>query len=225
MRFKSILVLIGFLSYGWMSHGQGRSLNFISTQSIDVSLFPAPPSDQSPEGLKDLEDVYQLQITRTQERCQQAAKDITLSMGVLYGPPMGPLTREEVRGIQNLSRLVFADADYYVNRVKSRWRRLRPFERSRRIVPCIPPHASSSYPSGHATISRAFALVLAEIYPEKREALLERSNVVAMSRVVGGVHHPIDIQAGQYLAGLIVDQMKQNRNFQATLAPLRTRER
>jgi acid phosphatase (class A) len=64
---------------------------------------------------------------------------------------------------------------------------------------------SPSYPSGHATRGLAYAAVLAELVPERREALLERGRQVGVDRVIGGVHWPSDIEAGQRLGAALVE--------------------
>ena len=42
-------------------------------------------------------------------------------------------------------------------------------------------------------------MVLAELRPERREALLAQGRQVGVNRVIGGVHYPSDIEAGQKL--------------------------
>lgn len=53
-----------------------------------------------------------------------------------------------------------------------------------------------SYPSGHATISGAAAATLAAFFPRDAAHLRDQAEAAARSRVLGGIHWPIDGRAG-----------------------------
>ena len=53
-----------------------------------------------------------------------------------------------------------------------------------------------SYPSGHATVSGAASTVLAAYFPEDAPRLRVSANDAAYSRIVGGIHWPLDSKAG-----------------------------
>ena len=56
-----------------------------------------------------------------------------------------------------------------------------------------------SYPSAHATVSNAAAVVLANLFPDEELDLLALATEAAASRAWGGIHFPIDNDAGQLL--------------------------
>jgi undecaprenyl-diphosphatase len=64
------------------------------------------------------------------------------------------------------------------------------------------PH-THSFPSGHATMSFACAVVLAGAFPRCRIPLLLLAAAVAWSRVYVGVHYPLDVLAGAALGAAI----------------------
>lgn len=56
-----------------------------------------------------------------------------------------------------------------------------------------------SYPSAHATVSNAAAVVLSHLFPNDALDLLALATQAADSRAWGGIHFPIDNDAGQLL--------------------------
>jgi membrane-associated phospholipid phosphatase len=56
-----------------------------------------------------------------------------------------------------------------------------------------------SYPSAHSTVSNAAAVVLAHLFPDEELDLLALATEAAASRAWGGIHFPIDNDAGQLL--------------------------
>jgi len=53
-----------------------------------------------------------------------------------------------------------------------------------------------SYPSGHATVSGAASTVLAAYFPQDAGQLRASANDAAYSRIVGGIHWPLDSKVG-----------------------------
>jgi len=70
----------------------------------------------------------------------------------------------------------------------------------------------------------AFALLLAELAPERRDAILEAGRQVGVDRVVGGVHFPTDIEAGQRLGAEWARAWLAVPEHRARLAALRAAE-
>jgi acid phosphatase (class A) len=64
-------------------------------------------------------------------------------------------------------------------------------------------------------------LVLIEMVPEKRDAILARADEYARNRLVCGVHYPSDIQASKLVAYSIHSVMDTNPQFQKELAAAR----
>ena len=88
-----------------------------------------------------------------------------------------------------------------------RWtRRPRPFAADVRIRAWIAPLDEFSFPSGHTLHAVAFTIVALAYYPQLAWLLLPFTAMVALSRVVLGLHWPSDVLAatvlGSGLAGL-----------------------
>jgi acid phosphatase (class A) len=85
--------------------------------------------------------------------------------------------------------------------------------------PAKPP--SFSYPSGHATLGWAYALVLAELAPDRAAEILARGRVFGESRVACGVHYPTDIEAGRTNGASLIAVLHANPDFRADLEKAR----
>jgi acid phosphatase (class A) len=77
---------------------------------------------------------------------------------------------------------------------------------------------SFSYPSGHSTETMVLALVLADLFPDKHDAIIAEARSIGWHRVQIARHYPTDIYAGRVLAQAIVKQMEKNADFQKDLA-------
>jgi acid phosphatase (class A) len=78
-----------------------------------------------------------------------------------------------------------------------------------------------SYPSGHSTRATVFAGLLAELWPDQREAILATGRECGWLRVEGGVHYPTDIYADRVLGQAIVRELLRNPAFQRDFAAVR----
>lgn len=90
---------------------------------------------------------------------------------------------------------------------------------------CIPREdwmkTNASYPSGHSMTGWAWALILAELAPQKADAMLDVGKQVGESRIICGVHYASDIDAGRTLAGAMVARLHGDPQFQADMKKAR----
>ena len=82
----------------------------------------------------------------------------------------------------------------------------------------LAPSEVVAYPSGHSTAGTVMALVLAEMFPEKRDALLAIGRSIGWHRVMLARHYPTDVVARRVLAQAIVRELDANPQFQHDLA-------
>jgi len=83
---------------------------------------------------------------------------------------------------------------YYA--LKRGTRRQRPFERCDDIHACLKVPDAFSFPSGHTLHAFAFALLLSSFHPALAPLLWGYAAVVALARVVLGLHFPSDVVVG-----------------------------
>jgi membrane-associated phospholipid phosphatase len=77
--------------------------------------------------------------------------------------------------------------------------RPRPYVTFPAVAPVLPAPASPSYPSTNATLGVLFAQILCQLDPGDRTAFTATGNLLGTDRVLGGVHYPSDVVAGQRL--------------------------
>jgi acid phosphatase (class A) len=80
---------------------------------------------------------------------------------------------------------------------------------------------SASYPSGHATISWTWGLILAELAPDRSTEILMRARAIGESRVVCGVHYVSDVEAGRTNGAALVAALHSSPEFRADMEKAR----
>jgi membrane-associated phospholipid phosphatase len=200
----------------------------------EACLLPAPrgwgallgevPRPGSKEAISDLAIVLWEQRTRTPRDVERAASEEKLSLedfdGVL-GPGLVlrsyPLTEALlVRGANAAGPCLAA--------AKKAFARPRPYVAEPRVVPMGERERTFSYPSGHATRGALFALILAELVPSRREALVRRGAQIGTDRVVAGVHYPSDVAAGQRLGEAVARALLAEPSFRQAVVEARVKE-
>jgi len=73
------------------------------------------------------------------------------------------------------------------------------------------------YPSGHSARGWAVALILAEINPDNKDAILERGLDIGRSRVICGYHWASDVESGRLIGAANVALLHANPFFMRDL--------
>ena len=87
--------------------------------------------------------------------------------------------------------------------LKRRIRRPRPCVSDRGIIARVPPLDQFSFPSGHTLHAVAFTAIACAWYPSLALLLVPFSALVALSRVVLGLHYPSDVAAALAIGALL----------------------
>ena len=185
-----------------------------------LSLLAPPPIPGSEEEAADLSTVRSVFKGRTPAEEARAKKDEGLSFSI-FAPAIGPAFQlDKLPHADMLLKKVKAEIGETINVPKRHWHRTRPYVMDTQLA-FGKPEESFSYPSGHSSRGTVYALVLAELFPEKREAILAVGRNIGWDRVLIGKHFPTDVQAGRVLGQAIVQEMLASPAFQHDLAEAR----
>lgn len=218
-----IALLVLFFGYTGIAAETATAPVYLGTDlTVFQQLLPPPPADDSPAGRADLAIVLRLQAERTPEqvvRAQQLAAHTPFLMGAAawgaeFTPENLPETAKIFKAVRDQSRPAILAA-------KAGWARPRPYQRDRRVTPCVPKPASLSYPSGHSTDSTLWAAILSAAFPEKAPIFEKMVEDTMWSRIVGGAHYPTDTQAGRMLGEEIARKMLESADLQSALETIR----
>lgn len=196
--------------------------HFLVPEDMDLGrLLPPPPSRGSLAEEADLEALRQAQGWRSPE-LEAWAKEIDQDTVWKFAPVLGPwFTAERLPQTARFFWKLTVDAHAISERAKRIHGRPRPPKLDPSLRPCVPLPPNDSYPSGHSIQAFVRAGVLAEIFPEHREALLARAHRAAWGRILGGVHYPTDDVAGRILAEAMVVRLKKLDGFREAVEACR----
>jgi acid phosphatase (class A) len=186
-------------------------------------LLPAPPAPTSAAFKQDEEVSRASQTLRGTPRYALATSDANLGFphaaGVFACALDVPITEHGSPRLYLLLRRVLTDAGLATYGAKNNYNRVRPFVHFNEHT-CEPKdeeflRKDGSYPSGHTSIGWAWALVLTEIAPERRDALLARGRSYGESRLVCNAHWQSDVIEGRAVGAGTVAVLHANPTFKA----------
>ena len=199
--------------------GDAAESPYISPQDIDLARFlPPPPAPDSAAQRRDLDAVLEIQGTRTKAQVADAQADQKASV-FRFADVLGrKFSEERLPKTAALAEKACREASAVVGVAKQSWSRPRPYVTSRQVKPVLSNVTAGSYPSGHATCGYIWAIILADMIPEKRDKLFVRGVRYGQNRVVGGVHYPTDAEAGRLSAAVIAVALSDNPAFRSDFA-------
>ena len=193
-------------------------LHFLPASTPNAAeLLAPPPLPDSAEQAAEMETVRSVYHAASDADKQAAYAEKKFSV-FNFTAAVGPFFAET-----NLPKTVAffekvqLDAETVTDLGKDFFQRPRPFTTDTNLANGKL-EKSFSYPSGHSTESMVLALVLADLLPEKREAILAHARLMGWHRVQIARHYPADIFAGRTLAQAIARQFKSNAEFEKEFA-------
>ena len=216
---------------GEVKPGSGYLKGYLKPADLpdSLALVPAPPAAGSAQQADDNAAFRALTALQGTPRGALAVEDADLKFPAAdqhFSCALGVTISEQTTpNLNMLLRRTLTDAGLSTHKAKEHYQRTRPFvafdTRS-----CTPAEEAflrkdGSYPSGHAALGWAWALVLTEAAPDRADALLQRGRSFGQSRAICGVHWKSDVEAGRLMGAATFARLQTNAVFEAQLAAAR----
>ncbi|TPG39228.1 acid phosphatase [Flavobacterium pectinovorum] len=191
-----------------------------------LMLLEPPPEHTSKAFEFDLEYAEKVIKSKDKIRFIQAATDADLSFPAAvksFESTLGiEISETKTPKLYLLMRRVMTDAGLSTYAAKNYYNRERPFVVTKTKT-CTPEQEEvlrkvGSFPSGHAAVGWAWALVFTEIFPYNERMILRRGYDFGESRIVCNAHWHSDVEKGRVMGRATVDRLRDNLVFQEDLA-------
>jgi acid phosphatase (class A) len=224
---RAVITLFAVLAPWAGAHGQSRPAGFLDADERPDSLriVPPPPREGTAAYRADIDAHRAMRALRDTPRWQLAAADANVRFphaASIFACALGvQVTEADTPHLYRLLQRAMIDAGQSTVRAKDAYARERPLAVYDEPI-CVPNEASrlrktASYPSGHAAAGWAWALILAELAPDRADEILRRGYEFGISRVVCGVHWLSDIEAGRTVGAAAVARLHADDEFRAEL--------
>ncbi len=185
-------------------------------------LLPAPPADDSLQGQAELAEVKRISSEASPEVKAAADKDGATENVTFFADTVPGFDVAKLPATRKLFDEVANEEEQRTKIFKTYFARKRPYQRDASISICASEGQGTtkpnSYPSGHTTLAFSMGIVLANLIPDKSQAILARSKLYAEHRMVCGVHFRSDLVAGQSLGTALALKLMETPAFETDYA-------
>jgi len=206
---------------------EGILEGYLSEDKIpnSLKLVPPPPEEGSVAFQLDQEMAAKYVALEDEARKEQASRDAVLvfpeavdAFNIVLDVQ---ISEETTPHLYMILRRTLADAGLSTYAAKNHYQRARPFMVNDTPT-CTPDEEAilrkdGSYPSGHTAIGWAWALILAEVFPQQADVILERGKQFGISRNVCNVHWHSDVVYGRMMGATAVAVLHSNADFMIDL--------
>ncbi|MEN9316391.1 MAG: Major phosphate-irrepressible acid phosphatase precursor [Pseudomonadota bacterium] len=195
-----------------------------------LALLPPAPAPGSARAAADLDAHRAARALRDGPRGVLARQDVNLAFPAAaetFSCALDlPISQEQTPHLNMLLRRTLVDAGLATYAAKEHYKRQRPYTTLGEPT-CEPSEEQKlskdgSYPSGHAALGWTWALVLAEVAPDRLDRVLARGREFGQSRVVCGYHWQSDVDAGREVGAAAFARLQSNETFRAQIALAKT---
>lgn len=186
-----------------------------------VEFVPASPQENSAQQQLDTAVSHYALTLWGSPRWEMAKHDAHLGFPAAantFSCALGlDISEQQTPQLYRLLRRTLADVGLATYSAKKAYQRKRPFMVNGQPT-CTPDEEAvlrqdGSYPSGHTSIGWGWALILAELAPDRAEAILARGRAFGESRLVCNVHWYSDVVAGRMVGAGAVAKLHTNQQF------------
>ena len=182
-------------------------------KSVDALIPPPPPAFKSTQAKAEMDEIVAWQKRRT-------ADDLK-AIDYWDDVPTPLRWSEEIRGEIITASLVppkgaralalvhaaMYDASLVAWKAKARYKRALPVQENPYLKPVAGEPGIPSYPSEHAAISMAAAVMMAELFPDHKDQILAKARLVGETRIAAGAAHRSDVDAGLKIGEAVAQQV------------------
>ena len=208
-----------------MTHGV-PARGYLATEARpDLTvILPAPPQPGSPRAVADAEIFVETRALEGTPRWALATRDVSGDMYDHFAEALGVrLTAETAPVLTALLDRAGADRSV-VGDAKTHWGTARPYiGTGRNICETRTDHLAGNpdYPSGHSAHGMHVAMILAELAPQRADALYARGREYAESRYICGSHSVSATEAGALSGAIIYGAEQASEAFRRDLEAAR----
>ncbi|HXS05436.1 MAG TPA: phosphatase PAP2 family protein [Rhizomicrobium sp.] len=210
---------IPFLMIAVCFAGPGQAA-MLDPAEIDASrLLPPPPAAESARAKAEIVELHAIAASSSDALMEAVRRDDADEKSDLFNAALG-FDITKLPAANKLLNDVLKEEEISSKAAKAYFHRDRPWIVDASIKTCVPEKpgpAANSYPSGHATVAYSMGVVLAELVPQKAQAILTRSSEFAEHRLVCGVHFRSDIVAGQEFGTVLALRLMEKPAFKAEM--------
>jgi acid phosphatase (class A) len=205
-----------------ISFAKETSLNYLAPGKPDATELLAPPplldSTEQAADMEEVKAVYHAASEADKAAAHSEKKfsvfNFTAAAGVFFQSNNLPKTTAFFVKVQ-------LDAEAVTDAGKDFFKRPRPYITDPSLANGKL-ETSYSYPSGHSTETMVLGLVLADLLPDKHDAIIAQARQMGWHRVQIARHYPTDIYAGRVLAQAIVKQFQKSGDYKRDFAEVKT---
>ena len=188
-------------------------------------ILPPPPKPGSAREIGDRAVFTATRALAGKPRWTLATEDANLFKGAdLFSCALGvKLNAASAPALTGIFHRVGLDTLAVIDPPKNHYARPRPYTAADATTApvCVAKSdaltRNGSYPSGHASVSWTWGLILAELAPDRATQILARARAIGDSRVVCGVHYLSDIEAGRTTGASLVATLHGDAAFRADM--------
>ena len=210
-------------------HAQDYDHTYYSKQELpDAGIYlPAPPSFMGTAFADDFQQWIWGKSIRNTPRGKMASLDSQWRMDrivEIFGEALGiTISEKDTPAIWKFILNTGNTGYISVSTAKKRYMRTRPFALMNEHVAGEfddeeDLRSDGSYPSGHTSMGWSMALGLAEMAPDRQDAVLRRGYQYGESRVIVGAHWQSDVEAARLASSAAYACMHNSAEFQEELA-------
>lgn len=220
-RGLAALVLVGLSLVAAVARAEDAA-PFITARDLDLTrILPPPPADDAAATRAELGELLAIQVTRTPAQEARARTDVVEDVWRFADAMTPAFVPERLPRTAALFARITATEGAVVDPAKEVWTRKRPHQLSDLVRPAVKISNSGAWPSGHATFGTLTGIVLANLVPERRAAIMARAYEYAENRIVGGIHYRSDVVVGRIAGSVIAAMLMERDDFRAAFAEAR----